>query len=423
MIIDGPITGPSTCLRTRWAFFRKLKRKRVDEMNPKYQPLFTPLTFPNGVQVASRFVLAPMVINGATEEGFVTEEELAFMKRRANSASLLITGSASVAPYGNAFGFGLSAESDAHLPGLKKLAQTMKSEGNLAILQLFHPGRGASYSYAKHGVAYGPSSKPFSFLDYPVTEMTEEQVEEMIGAFAQAARRAYEAGFDGVEIHGANHYLLQQFFSAFSNERTDRWGGSLEKRMQLTLDVVDAVRAMLAEIQERPFLVGYRISPEEIHGEVVGYTLEDSLKLVDAVVKRGVHYVSSSLFGPDGYKKVAQTGTLKGQEINQCLKEQLAKKVPLIVVGDVTQPEKALDALTQGDLVAIATMAIVEPDFKEKIAAGKTSDFDYQQVAKRKDLDLPTNFGNKIPLLARTKALSPEVLAEMEQQLKQKGVE
>lgn len=370
-------------------------------MNEKYKQLFTPVQLTHEVTLASRFVLAPMVANASTPKGYVTPTDLAFMARRNQSASLLITGSATVFENGNAFGFGLSNEDASYLPGLTQLAQTMKAQGATAILQLFHPGRGASNSYAENGVAYGPSPKVFDFLAYPVTELTQAQIEALIAAFAQAALRAYQAGFDGVEIHGANHFLLQQFFSGFSNERNDRWGGDFERRCQLTLDVIQAVQRLITKEATRPFLVGYRLSPEEIHGENIGYLLEDSLLLLEKVLNLGIDYVSISLFGPNGYKKKAEQGQYKGQIINQVIREKMKGRVPLIVAGDITSPEKALDALNYGDLVALASIAIVEPDFKSKLYENRLADISLDVTERIADLALAPSFKTKTSILLK----------------------
>lgn len=389
-------------------------------MSEKYNKLFTPMTLKSGVTLDSRFVLAPMVANASTKEGFVTSEDLAFMARRNQSASLLITGSANVFPQGNAFGFGLGNEDERYLPGLKSLAQTMKAHGGTAILQLFHPGRGASYSYEENGLAYAPSSKAFEFLTYPVTELTTTQIENLIAAFSQAALRAYQAGFDGVEIHGANHFLLQQFFSKFSNERNDQWGGDFERRCQLTLDVLRAVQAVIAKEATRPFLIGYRLSPEEIHGENIGYLLEDSLLLLEKVLALDVDYVSISLFGPNGYRKKAEQGKYKGQIINQVIREKVAGRVPLIVAGDITSPEKALDALNYGDLVALASLAIVEPDFKTKLAENRLADISLDVTNRVEDLALAPAFKTKTSILLRNGTITEATVAALNERLAEK---
>ena len=92
----------------------------------------------------------------------------------------------------------------------------------------------------------------------------------IIKSFGEATKRAIDSGFDGVEIHGANHYLLQQFFSKYSNRRTDQWGGSLENRMRFSLEVLKEVKSVVKSHAKDDFIVGFRFCPEEIHGENIG---------------------------------------------------------------------------------------------------------------------------------------------------------
>ncbi|MBG9978109.1 NADH-dependent flavin oxidoreductase [Ruoffia tabacinasalis] len=360
-------------------------------MNQQFERLFQAVNLPNGSQLSSRFAMAPMVAVGSTYEGFVGEDDLKYFERRSQTGSLLLTGAANVGPYGNAFGYGLGIQSDEHIPGMKKLANAMKAKGAKAMLQIFHPGRQAKYTYQDEGKVYGPSTKDFAFLDYPVTGMTNEEVYEFVQYFADATKRAIEAGFDGVEIHGANHYLIQQFFSELSNERDDEWGGSREKRAAFPLAVVKAVQEVVSEYANDGFIIGYRISPEEIHGEVVGYNFDDALYLIDQVAELGVDYIHVSQFGPNGFKNKARLGEHKGEVINEVVHELLADRTLLIGAGDLTSPDKLLEALNYVDILAMGSAAIVEPDLMQKLKAGADDSIslDAEDVS---DLALPERF-------------------------------
>lgn len=373
----------------------------------KFAPLFETITLNSGHCLDSRFSLAPMVIDGSSAEGYVQQDDLDFFDRRANTASLKISGATMVAPYSNAFGYGLGNIDDSYTEGLSLLAQSMKKGNAKAILQIYHSGREASVSYEKEGIAYGPSSKQFSFLSYPVTGMTATQVEETIEAFAQATKRAIDAGFDGVEIHGANHYLIQQFFSTLSNDRSDQWGGDLKKRAHFPLAIVKAVKESVAKYTSKPFIIGYRLSPEEIHDESIGYTFDDSLYLIDKVADLGVDYIHISSFGPSGYKKKAQLGQFEGQIMNNVVKEKLNNRAALMVVGDITSPEKALDALNYGDIIALASAAVVEPDFKDKIEQRREEGISLDITRRVDDLKLPKNFGLVASVLRFNQSIPP----------------
>lgn len=361
-------------------------------MDSRLNELFEKVELPRGAKLDSRFAMAPMVVAGSTYEGNVTTDDIQYFKRRANTASLLITGATNVGPHGNAFGYGLSLNSDSQIPEMKKMAEAMKSKGAKALLQIFHPGRQAKYSYQDDGVVYGPSSKQFDFLDYPVTGMTNEEVYNYVEYFAAATRRAIEAGFDGVEVHGANHYLLQQFFSKLSNERDDEWGGSREKRAAFPIEVVKAVQRTAEQFAADDFIIGYRLSPEEIHGDVVGYNFDDALFLIEKIVELGVDYIHVSQFGPNGYKNQARQGEHKGEVINAVVKESLNGRAKLIGAGDLTSQEKLLDALNYVDILAMASLAIVDPDARQKIKDNQADTISLDITGRYEELALPRRF-------------------------------
>lgn len=371
-------------------------------MNSKYGKLFEEVTFNNGVKVDTRFAMAPMVVDGSTLEGDVTEEDINYFERRADAASLLITGAATVSEYGNAFGYGLGNYRDEQVDGLTQLATTMKSKGNKAICQIFHPGREAMFTFQQHGVAYGPSSMDVDFLDYPITGLTEEQVEEVIDQYVQAAGRALDAGFDGVEIHGANHYLIQQFFSEVSNKRNDKWGGSLEKRAAFGIEITKRIKDLAAKRGKKDFIIGYRISPEEIHGDRVGYTLDDALYLIDKIADLGVDYIHTSLWGAEAYKSKAQMGDHEGKIINQVIHELLAGRTKLIAGGDILSADAALDALNYTDIVALASAVLMDPEMKQKIANGDEEEINFDVTNRYEDLALPKHFPIMLPAVNAT---------------------
>lgn len=191
-----------------------------------------------------------------------------------------------------------------------------------------------------------------------------DEVDQLVEDFGEATRRAILAGFDGIEIHGANTYLIQQFFSPHSNRRTDKWGGSLENRMRLPLAVVDKVAETIKKYADRPFLFGYRISPEEI--EEPGIRFSDALALIDELVKRPLDYLHVSM------GTVFRT-SLNNKEDKTPLNEEIKQRIgdlPLIGVGDVQTPSEAEDGVDNGlDFVAIGRESIREPKWVQKVEA------------------------------------------------------
>ncbi len=348
------------------------------------EPLMMPCTLPSGVVLSDCLVMAPMVVQGSDPAtGHVTAQDIAYFARRSRVAGMIITGAAYVTREGRGFEHQLSIADDVDVEGLAALARAIKGDGARAIVQLYHGGREAHPAAAETGRAMAPSTQAFDWLPYVPQEMTEEEVRDTIAAFGEATRRAIEAGFDGVEVHGANHYLLQQFFSAYSNHRTDAWGGDLERRMAFPLAVLDEVLAV-ARRAHRPFAVGYRLCPDEVHGETVGYTLAESSVLVDRIADAGVDYVHVSQF--TGYD-TAPAGA--DRSYAQTLRDVVAGRCPLVVVSDVLTARDAERALAHGDLVAIGRAALTEPEFAAKIGAGHADQIATTVKGRLDDLALP----------------------------------
>ena len=360
-------------------------------MTEKFNKLFETVKFPNGATINSRFVMSPMVVNGSSYEGNVGDD-IKYFERRADSASLLITGATSVTPDGNTFGYGLGLYDDSQVEGWKKLAMAMKSKGNRALVQIYHPGYQARCTYKDKGVVYAPSSINLPFIPYPITAMSKEQVEETIERFVQATRRAIEAGFDGVEIHGAIHYLIQQFFSKTSNTRIDEYGGRIENRAKFALKIVKRVKQYVKENAKNDFIVGYRFSPEEIHGEEISYLFDDSLYLINEVVRLGVDYIHTSLWGNRAYASKAYLGECKGQSINKVIKSVIDGRAVLIGAGDITSADKMLEASKYVDLLTVASLILTDPDAKNKILSGKENEITLDVENRIEDLALPKNF-------------------------------
>lgn len=358
-------------------------------MNKKYTDLFESITLNCGAVLEDRFVMAPMVVNGALPDGSPSNEDIAYFERRNKVGGMLITGATTVSELGAGFKQPLILSDDSHIEGFRKLAQAMKANGSKAIIQLTHNGREANIAYEKLGRVVAPSDIKFPFLPYTPEALRAEEIEKIIGEFGEATRRAIEAGFDGVEIHGANHYLLQQFFSSYSNVRDDYWGGTQALRMQFPLDILVEVKRVVEEYAPENFIVGYRISPEEVHGSIIGYTIDDSLELIEEIVEEGVDYLHISLFGDKdadiiGYKRVAKVG-MKTSPMNKIIKDKVAGRTALIVVGNIDSAESALDALNYGDLFAMGEIALFDPDMRSKIKEGKeeavTADVAKKEIA------------------------------------------
>lgn len=180
--------------------------------------------------------------------------------------------------------------------------------------------------------------------------------------FGTATKRAIQAGFDGIEIHGANHYLIQLFFSRFSNKRTDRWGDPESFPLAVANEVFKAV----TEFAPKNFIVGYRISPEEINPDSIGYTWHESAKLVKQLTGRyPFDYVHLSMSSYDAKPADSE------QTFAQLFKPYLSDGTKLIVVGGIINRETATQAMHLADLVAVGKAQLIDANFAAKLLSGK----------------------------------------------------
>ncbi|WP_141604020.1 NADH-dependent flavin oxidoreductase [Terrilactibacillus laevilacticus] len=339
--------------------------------NPKYDGLFKPFTFSNGIQLDNRIILAPMTNYSSNEDGTVSDSEVNYYIRRSKGVSMVITACTYVSANGKGFSGEFAGHTDEMIPSLKRLATAIKEQGAKAVLQIFHGGRMCPPDVVPNGDVVSASAVPVEQEGSPTPrELTDSEIESIIHDFGETTRRAIEAGFDGVEIHGANGYLIQQFFSPHSNRREDRWGGSLEKRLTFPLAVVDEVKKVVDTHAKEPFLVGYRFSPEE--PETPGITMKDTLALVDALTNKNLDYLHVSVL--DFWSK-PRRGVEDTRSRIEIIQERVGDRVPVIGVGSIYTAEDALKAFETGiPLLAIGRELIIDPDWVQKIKEGRENE-------------------------------------------------
>src|SRR5699024_9383477 len=299
----------------------------------QYKPLFKKIHLPNGIELDNRFVLSPMITNYSTREGHVTEEDVAYAKRRANSAPLQITGASYIEKYGQLFEFGFSIDDDRSIDGLKKLAKAMKENGAKAIIQLTHAGRFAKIALRDFGVVYGPSEMELkSPVEHTVLPMSKRKIQNVITQYADATRRAIQAGIAGVEISSAQRLLIQTFFSKFSNQREDEYGPqNLRNRSRLGIEVMEAVQKVIDEEAPADFILGFRGTPEETRGNEIGYSVEDFFYFMDRIMEvANIHYLATASWGKNIYKQTIRQGKYKGEYMNQVVYDHLGDRVPVM---------------------------------------------------------------------------------------------
>ncbi|ARC52084.1 NADH-dependent flavin oxidoreductase [Neisseria mucosa] len=346
-------------------------------MNPKYAPLFQPFTLNNGVTVKNRLAVAPMTHFGSHADGLISDQERTFLGNRAGDIGLFISAATLVQDGGKAFRGQPEATGEHCLDSLKETAQIIQKQGAKAILQIHHGGSKAMAELNRRDKISASASE-----EEGAREASAAEVEELIASFAQAADLAIRAGFDGVEIHGANGYLIQQFYSAQSNRRSDQWGGSLENRMRFPLAVVDAVVAVREKHRLNDFIIGYRFSPEEAGED--GLTMTETGTLIDALVQKPLQYLHVSLWEFD--KKIRRGGNT-AQTRMQFIHDRINGKLPLIGVGNLFTADDILAAFETGwaEFIALGKTVMINPNIATQIREGREAEIETQLDSARAD--------------------------------------
>jgi 2,4-dienoyl-CoA reductase-like NADH-dependent reductase (Old Yellow Enzyme family) len=342
--------------------------------------LFSPLTL-RGLTLPNRLVVAPMCQYSVTD-GFVGDYHLVHLGRFAlGGFGLVIVEATGVTADGRISHGDVGLWSDEHIPGLARIVEFLHAEGTAAGIQLAHAGAKASSRRPWDGGGpvtaenARPDEQPWPTVsasavpvgpEWPTPhELSADELAEVREAFVTATRRALTAGFDVVELHAAHGYLLNQFLSPLTNQRTDRYGGSLANRMRFPLEVVEAVRAVWPE--DKPLFV--RVSA--VDGAAEGTTLEDTIAFARELRARGVDAVHTSGGGlgggwshPIGY----------GYQVPYAARIRAEAEVPTVAVGLIVDPKQAAAIVADGqaDLVALAREAQDDPNWAVHAARALT---------------------------------------------------
>lgn len=362
--------------------------------------MFQPFSFANGITLRNRVVMAPMTTWSGNPDGTVSDQELAYYRERVKDVGMVLTGCTHVMENGIGFSNEFAAYDDRFIPSLAQLAQAAKSGGAPAILQIFHAGNKAIPELIDNGTIVSASAMkaaagPFNSGEVVSHALTHDEIIEVIHAFGAATRRAIDAGFDGVELHGAHGFLIQNFFSPLFNQRTDMWGGSLENRMRFPLAIVNEVRQVIDTHANKPFLLGYRISPEE--SATGGLRLQDTLELIERLIQSDIDFIHGSL---THILEATPVGDSSGQLTARLIIDKVANRVPLIAAGHIRTPAHTETALALGlPLVAIGKGLVMNPDW---VALAQ------QQQPEKIDLSLNRN---KVPHISIPDKLMDTIVA------------
>jgi 2,4-dienoyl-CoA reductase-like NADH-dependent reductase (Old Yellow Enzyme family) len=326
--------------------------------------LFTPYDL-RDLRLDNRIVVSPMGQHSA-EDGFANDWHLAHLGQLAVSgAGLLITEAAAVDPRGRISPGCLGIWSDDHVAGYRRIIDFARTHGRTKMgIQLGHSGRKGSVSQSWFGQKslgeaeggweiFNPSPLAYPGRKTP-TEISRETMDEVVGQFADAARRSHEAGFDLIELHAAHGYLIHAFLTPILNQRTDAYGGSLENRMRFGLDVFRAIRAAFPA--EKP--IGVRVSATDwIDG---GWTPEDTVAFARELKALGCDYVCASTGGVAPEQQIP-VGPLYQAGFAETIRCEAG--IATMAVGLITQAQEAESVLADGkaDLVALGRAMLYNP--------------------------------------------------------------
>jgi len=349
-----------------------------------YSRLFETADYPK-ISLKNRLVMAPMTTISGESDGSFSEQEIKYLAQRAESGiGMIISPACYVHKSGHAFERQVGCHTDDLIPSLRRCAQAINRHGAASILQIHHGGNAAK-EHLSGSQPWAPTAiKNRRGSSEMPRAMAASEVELLVEAFANSAVRAQTAGFTGIEIHGANTYLLQQFFSPFTNQREDKWGGSFENRTRFGCEIVKAIRDKVGD--DYPVL--YRISPEE--DEPRGYSTFDTIQFLESLVPCGVDiiHVSSWEFH-DNLRKDIPEGTNPTTLIKQAFPE-----VPVIGVGGVITPDQAMSVVESGvDLVALGKILMLDKDWARKVESGESDTIrtGINSEEERQALDIPDN--------------------------------
>lgn len=305
----------------------------------------------------NRFMLAPMTNTQSCEDGTLSDQEFYWLRMRAKGGfGITMTCAVHVQFAGKGFSGQLGIYEDTQTEGHKRLANAIKTENSLAIIQLHHAGmRSPEDLINRQPVSASAIAK------HNTRGLSLEEVRQLRDDFIMAAVRAQKSGYDGVEVHGAHGYILTQFLSATINKRTDRYGGSLENRARLLFEITDGIRATCG----KGFLLGVRLSPERF-----GMKLSEVKTVCKQLINdHDIDFLDISLWDVFKQPEEAEHGH---KSLLRHFTEIDYKSVKLTVAGNINTAKDAQAVLDAGvDFLTIGRSAILHHNFPKLVISNQ----------------------------------------------------
>lgn len=379
-----------------------------------YENLLSPGQIGN-VKLKNRVVMPPMMLGFGQFDGTPTEKMMDYYEERAiGGVGLIVTEITRVNDFSGASAFAqLAISHDYHIDPLKKMINRVHRHGTKMFIQLHHPGRqnlgllmgtvpvsiamhrllGNTYDKLFYKVA--PVGKKLMEKDWVLKtlspsqcaraysaeslnrEMTVQEIQKIIQQFIDGAVRAQKAGADGVELHAAHGYLIQQFLSPYTNRRTDCYGGNLQNRMRFLLEILQGIKTTCG----KDFPVIVRLSVDECYKEIgrdgIGYTLTDGVQMAKVIEAAGADAIDVSSAGYDTYNYwLEPTSFAPGWRKYMAAAIKKEVKIPVLAANLIRSPQQAEEQLAEGiqDFVCLGRSLIADPHWTNKVAEGRTSE-------------------------------------------------
>ena len=379
----------------------------------QFRRMFEPFPI-KGLTLRNRIVFPAILTNYARSDGFVTKGLIHYHEERAEHVGMNIVEVSMVRPKAGLSTRQIHIYNDKYIPGLTKLAQAIKEKGAAAVIQICDFGARAG-SFGADADPVAPS--PTRLAPKKARKLSVDEIRQFVVAFSEAARRAHEAGFDGVEIHACHMYLISQFLSPYINKRKDEYGGSSENRARILLEIIEATKKRVPE----DFLILCRIDLfEPFEG---GSTLGEVIERAQLLEKAGIDILDLSgicqkvTFNQGGenfdwFTTGCPTNWPEGHMIKYAAKVKEAVNVPTVAVGKIFSPQLAENILElgQADLVATARSLIADCKWPLKVREGR----DREILRCKEDLKCLRSLSMDQPMsCAVSKSLPPKEIDEL----------
>jgi len=332
--------------------------------------LFSPFNLKN-FQLKNRIGVAPMTRMSAVKDSIPRQDVFDFLTRRAQNGAAVVYTEAIVTDYECAQGYPGQARilKEQQVEAWQPVVESIRKEGSVAIMQIFHCGRMAWPEINPAGRVIAPSpvapsqNNPITNSPYPLPEeIGLLAIEQVIEGFINTARGAVAAGFDGIEVHGAHGYLISQFLSSYSNKRTDAYGGTIENRYRFAHEVIHAVRGVVPDDR----LLTFRISNWGVADMEVSLfeSMEEYRNIIQMLSKEPIDAISVSTY--------RYADKAFGSDMNMAQITQESTALPVMICGGIYDRTSAVEALKDADIVLSAKSMLLNPDWVEDVRAGKS---------------------------------------------------